>query len=107
MPHTLHLESLKLRNFKGIAELDLELDESLTLLAGVNRAGKTSVMQALLAAVTHAWVQKPPGSYPLIGFPGSVVRAGTSETEILLGMRITQPSPTRPNLVLPVGRVYD
>ena len=47
--------ALKLRNFKGIAELDLTLDESLTLLAGVNGVGKTSVLQALLAAVTHTW----------------------------------------------------
>ena len=47
--------ALKLRNFKGIAELDLTLDESLTLLAGVNGVGKTSVIQALLAAVTLAW----------------------------------------------------
>ena len=99
MLHTLHLKSMKLRNFKGIAELDLELDESLTLLAGVNGAGKTSVMQALLAAVTHAWVQKPPGSYPLIRFPGSVLRAGTSGTEIVLGMAITQPNPTQPGRI--------
>ena len=28
--------ALKLQNFKGIAELELTLDESLTLLAGVN-----------------------------------------------------------------------
>ena len=89
MPH-IHLVSLKLRNFKGIAGLDLDLDESLTLLAGVNGVGKTSVMQALLAAVTHSWVWKSPGSYPLIAFPGSVVRAATSGTEVVLGMRITQ-----------------
>ena len=40
MPRFLHLKSLKLRNFKGIAELDLALDESLTLLAGVNGGGE-------------------------------------------------------------------
>ena len=99
MLNTLRLESLKLRNFKGISELDLELDESLTLLAGVNGAGKTSVMQALLAAVTHAWVQKPPGGYPCIGFPESVLRAGTSETEIVLGLTITEPNPTGPGRI--------
>ena len=66
MPHSLHLKSLKLRNFKGIAELDLALDESLTLLAGVNGVGKTSVIQALVAAVTHTWQQKPPHEYPFL-----------------------------------------
>ena len=105
MPHTLRLNSLKLHNFKGIAELDLELDESLTLLAGVNGVGKTSVMQALLVAVTHSWVQKPGGSYPLIGSPGSVVRAGTSGTKIVLGMSITQPDPTRPGRISTIRSV--
>ena len=42
IPRSLHLTSLKLRNFKGIAELHLAFDESLTLLAGVNGVGKTS-----------------------------------------------------------------
>ena len=40
MPRSLHLKSLKLRNFKGIAELDLTFDESLTLLAGVNGSAR-------------------------------------------------------------------
>ena len=55
MASFLHPTALKLRNFKGIAELDLTLDDSLTLLAGVNGVGKTSVLQALLASVTYAW----------------------------------------------------
>ena len=78
MPRFLHLKSLKLRNFKGIAELDLALDESLTLLAGVNGVGKTSVMQALVAAVAHACHLAPPHDYPLFRFPASVTHDGTS-----------------------------
>ena len=62
------VKSLKLRNFKGIAELDLEFDESLTLLAGTNGAGKTSILQALLAAVTRTWWQTPPNNYPRFEF---------------------------------------
>ena len=84
MAHSLHLKSLKLRNFKGIAELDLALDESLTLLAGVNGVGKTSVIQALVAAVTHTWQRKPPHEYPGYGLPDNVARAGTSGPDIVL-----------------------
>ena len=84
MPHSLRLKSLKLRNFKGVAALDLALDESLTLLAGVNGVGKTSVIQALVAAVTHTWHEKPPGHYPLFGLPDNVARTGTNGTEIVL-----------------------
>ena len=84
MARFLHPTALKVRNFKGIAELDLTLDESLTLLAGVNGAGKTSVMQALLASVTHAWSYKRPERYPHFQLPESITRAGTTGTEIVL-----------------------
>ena len=55
MPTYPHVRSLKVRNFKGIAKLDLPIDESLTLLAGVNGVGKTSAIEALLGAVTDVW----------------------------------------------------
>ena len=84
MTRYLHPKALKLRNFKGIAELELVLDKSLTLLAGVNGVGKTSVLQALVAAVSRAWHQNPPHDYPLYGFLESVARAGSSGTEIVL-----------------------
>ena len=71
MTSFLHPTVLKLRNFKGIAELDLTLDESLTLLAGVNGAGKTSVLQALLAAVTKAWGGETSSQLPSISIFGA------------------------------------
>ena len=79
--------ALKLRNFKGIAELDLTLDESLTLLAGVNGAGKTSVLQALLAAVTYVW-HHISYHYPMLEFQENVVRAGSAGTEIALELEL-------------------
>ena len=86
MPRFLRLKSLKLRNFKGIAEMDLALDESLTLLAGVNGVGKTSVLQALVAAVTKTWWLKTTSidGYPFLQFPDSVARIGASDTRIAL-----------------------
>ena len=84
MQRVLHPTALKLRNFKGVAELDLALDESLTLLAGVNGVGKTSVIEALVAALTYTWWQRPPHRYPFFLLPDSVVRTGSSGTEIVL-----------------------
>ena len=89
----LHPKALKLRNFKGIAELDLALDDSLTLLAGVNGVGKTSVLQALLAAVTQAWWWKPPSQYPRFEFPESTSRAGTTGAEIVLELDVPDQPP--------------
>ena len=85
--------ALKLRNFKGIAELDLSLDESLTLLAGVNGAGKTSVLQALLAAVTKAWGAKPPHNYPQFQFSGARRSRRDDRREILLELGVPDQSP--------------
>ena len=85
--------ALKLRNFKGIAEMELTLDESLTLLAGVNGVGKTSVLQALLAAVTRAWGATPPHNYPNFGFSESVTRAGATGAEVLLELVVPDQSP--------------
>lgn len=99
MPRFLHLKSLKLRNFKGIAELDLAFDESLTLLAGVNGVGKTSVMQALVAAVTYACRLTPPHDYPQFRFPASVTHDGPSGMEIVLEVGVPDRSPAELCLV--------
>ena len=98
MPSFLRPTSLKLRNFKGIAELDIAFDESLTLLAGVNGVGKTSVIQALVAAVMHVWQRKPSvGGYPAFPLPESAARAGAGGTEVVLELSSGERSP------VPVG----
>ena len=93
MPRFLHLKSLKLRNFKGVAELDLAFDETLTLLVGVNGVGKTSIIQALVAAVTHAYHITPPHDYRPFEFPASVTHDGTSSMEIVLEVGVPDQSP--------------
>ena len=93
MTRFLHPKALKLRNFKGIAELDLTLDESLTLLAGANGVGKTSVIQALLAAVTRAWSAKRPHQYPQFSFSESVTRIGATGAEVLLDLGVPDQCP--------------
>ena len=80
MPQYSHVQLLKIRNFKGIAKLDLALDKSLTLLAGVNGVGKTSVIQAtlgvatLVPAISH--VDQP------FALQGALVRYSASEGTI-------------------------
>lgn len=89
MPSFLRPTSLKLRNFKGIAELELALDESLTLLAGVNGVGKTSVIQALVATVAYTWWAKGGA------FPESVARTGAPGTEVTLELSAGSRPPLR------------
>ena len=88
MPHFPHVKALKLRNFKGIAKLDIKFDQSLTLLVGVNGVGKTSVLQALLAAVTRTWNIVPPRHYPLFDLPERVRRGDASDPEITIEVAV-------------------
>lgn len=76
-----YVQSLRIRNFKGIAELDLTLDGSLTVLAGVNGVGKTSVIQAALDAVTQAH-RLSGGGGPAFELSGDLIRYGASEGAI-------------------------
>lgn len=45
------LANLRIRNFRGIAAMDLPLDRHITVIHGDNGAGKTSVLDAIAAAV--------------------------------------------------------
>ena len=83
MPPYPHVRSLRVRNFKGIAKLDLSLDQSLTLLAGVNGVGKTSVIEALLGAVTNVWSMLSPDGQQAWFYPsGDAVRYGVREGKV-------------------------
>ena len=88
-PDNLHIRSLKVRNFKGIGKLDLSLDESLTLLAGINGVGKTSAIEAILGAVTRAWNRsRPYHEFVLFSPSGDLVRYGVPDGGISLELGI-------------------
>ena len=79
-----HVRSLKLQDFKGIANLTLRLDESLTLLAGVNGVGKTSAIEGLLGAATKVWSDLSPDTMAWFRPSGDLVRYGAREGRITL-----------------------
>ena len=89
MPPNPHVRALTIRNYKGVAELELPIDESLTLLAGVNGVGKTSVIEALLGAVTALWSWlAPDGQKAWFRPSGDLVRYGVREGGIALDVMI-------------------
>ena len=89
MPANPQVRALTIRNFKGVGELDLAIDESLTLLAGVNGVGKTSVIEALVGAVTELWSWlAPDGEEAWFTPSGDLVRYGVREGEIGLVVMI-------------------
>jgi len=85
----------KIRNFRGISEADLDIS-GVTLIAGLNHSGKTSIVQALGAALTGSPI-------PISGITkaqsGLFVHAGAAGGEVAVDFgtgsaRIEYPSGT-------------
>ncbi|MDO4777883.1 MAG: AAA family ATPase [Cardiobacteriaceae bacterium] len=47
------LKSLGLANYRGFERLDIDFDERLTVIAGINGTGKSSILQALATAYSY------------------------------------------------------
>jgi len=54
------IKSLRIRNFRSIEQLDLELDDT-TVFIGANNAGKSAILEALRIALTRRWGQRGTG----------------------------------------------
>ncbi len=48
------LKSMGLTNFRGLERLDIDFDEKMTVIAGVNGVGKSSILEAIAIAYSHA-----------------------------------------------------
>lgn len=49
----MQLRQLRLKNFRGFRDVQIDFDQNLTVLVGENGAGKTSVLDALAIMLTH------------------------------------------------------
>lgn len=80
--------SIRIKDFRGIADLDLDLDSSLTVVAGRNGAGKTSVLEAIGGSAAAVWGYyfETASLYSEVELPSGAIRAGAevAETEICL-----------------------
>lgn len=47
------LKSLGLTNFRGFDRLDIDFDDKMTVIAGVNGVGKSTILQAIAIAYSH------------------------------------------------------
>lgn len=48
------LKTMGLTNFRGFERLDIDFDEKMTVIAGVNGVGKSSILDAIAIAYSHA-----------------------------------------------------
>ncbi len=70
----MRIKRLILRNFRCFEHLDLELDEHVTLLVGINGAGKTAVLDGLAIAL-GAWLKQVTGQgKPIVSSDARLIR---------------------------------
>lgn len=88
MDRHLRITRVKIKDFKGVAALDLKLDEELTVIAGMNGVGKTSILEALLLAssyVLNFMLQESGGLNPL-KLDGEILRNGSDLSTVTISL---------------------
>lgn len=84
------IERLTLKDFRGFAELDLDLDRAVTVLVGVNGSGKSSVLDAIAIAAVFQLFLKTNAQALDTGSRGLTwedVRQGAENVAITLAVR--------------------
>jgi energy-coupling factor transporter ATP-binding protein EcfA2 len=76
------LERLSLANFRGFEQLDVDFEKDVTLLAGVNGVGKSSLLQALAGVLSRALPEFTPSRSPAIPFTDDDIRVHGSSLEV-------------------------
>ncbi len=56
----MRITRLRIKNFRSIKDLDLELTET-TVFVGPNNCGKTAILEALRISLTRRWGQRGTG----------------------------------------------
>jgi len=79
------LEELQLRDFRGFHELTLDLRRQLSVVIGVNGAGKTSLVEAIEIAATQAAAVTFGRDRAAVEPTDHDIRVGQDDCEILLG----------------------
>jgi len=80
----MRVDRLALENFRGIAKLDLEFPEAVTVLAGINGAGKSSVLQALATLLWRIGAGLRDGARERMPLQSSDVRNGANTALLVI-----------------------
>jgi len=83
------LESLTLANFRGFDQIDLQFESDVTVIAGVNGVGKSSILSAIVKAMSRALPQFTPSAEKNIGLSNTDVKA--SKDSLALSVKLVSP----------------
>ena len=91
MKKSVSIQRLKLETFKGIRQVEVSFDESLTILLGTNGVGKTSIIQALLSCLCAVWQTHPKFQHIVFSLPGDSVYHSAETSR--LHVELNDPAP--------------
>lgn len=82
------LKKLILANFRGLEQLDLELAEDVTVIAGVNGVGKSAMLRALTGAMSLALPRITESKEPHLSFSDTDIHVGKSGLSVSLSINL-------------------
>ncbi|WFF41999.1 DUF2813 domain-containing protein [Salinicola endophyticus] len=83
----MRLESLGLTNFRGFDRLEIDFDERMTVIAGVNGVGKSSVLQAIAIAYSQSLPEFTVSREKSLPLLGTDIQQGSSTCTIEMESR--------------------
>lgn len=82
------LERLSLANFKGFEQIDIVFESDVTVIAGVNGVGKSSVLYALAVVLSRAVPEFTPSRSAPIYFTDDAIHSDKPSLEVSLSLRL-------------------
>ena len=88
----MRIRSIEMKNFRGFADATVDLDRPLTVLAGINGAGKTSLIDAIIYLMSLALMRPLRHAERELKLPGDEdIRVGSEQALLLAALRRTFP----------------
>lgn len=82
------LERLSLANFKGFEQIDIAFESDVTVIAGVNGVGKSSVLHALAVVLSRAMPEFTPSRSAPIYFTDDAIHSDKTSLEVSVRLRL-------------------
>lgn len=70
------LKQLRLANFRGFDQIDIQFEEDVTVIAGVNGVGKSALLRAIVKSMSLALPRITPSNEKVIGLADTDIKAG-------------------------------
>ncbi len=90
------IDKLNLANFRGFEHLEISFEDDVTVIAGVNGVGKSSILQAIRTILSRAMPEFTPSRSKPIYFTDDDIYSDKKALEVSLQLSIEKQKLTKP-----------